>query len=86
LRGELVNQTIRQRIAEGHTEFEHVHSQLIECERQLPRGLEVRISRPDVHDETLLLFALKQGKSLLDTVHSPEKVAKWTCSEQREIG
>ena len=48
---ELIDQAIRQRIAERHAQFQHIHAELIERQRQLSRGVEVRIARADVNDE-----------------------------------
>ena len=51
LGGELVDQSVGERIAERHAEFEHVHADFVEGQRQLARGVQVRIARADIDDE-----------------------------------
>ena len=65
----LVDQAIRQRIAERDAQFEHIYADLVKCQRQLARGLQVRIACADVHDKPLLSLAPKPGKSFYDAVH-----------------
>ena len=51
LGGELIHQTVGERIAEGHAEFQDVHARPVEREREVMRGLQMRIARADVSDE-----------------------------------
>ena len=63
LGGELIHQTVGQRIAERHAEFQDVHARLVERERQLARGFEIRIARADIDDEAFLLRLLQVGRT-----------------------
>ena len=63
-------QAIRQRIAERHAQFQHIHARLIKRERQLARGCQSRIARTDVNDETFFSGAFQCGKFFNDAIHA----------------
>ena len=79
LGGELVDQAIGQRIAERHAQFQHIHAELVERQRQLARGFEVRIARADVNDEALLALAVQPGESFHNAIHASRRMpqAAW---------
>ena len=70
LRGQLINQAIRQRVAKRHTEFQNVHARLVEGERQLARDLEVRVACADVNDQSLGVLLSQPGKPFHDAIHA----------------
>ena len=72
LRGELVHQAVGQRIAERHAQFQHVHARLVEGQREPARGVQIRIARADIDDETLFALALEPRKTFHDAIHSTE--------------
>ena len=69
LGGELIHQAIGQRVAERHAQLQHIHTQLVQGQRQLTRRLQIRIARPEVHDETLV--ALQAREPFHNAIHAP---------------
>src|SRR5258707_8587153 len=63
LRRKLVDQSIGQRIAERDPEFQHIYAEFIKGQRQLSGGVQIRISRPDISDESLASFPLELVES-----------------------
>ena len=78
MRGELIHQSIRERIAEGHAEFQHIHAGLVERERELARGFERRVPGPDIDDEAFLFRGLQLREPCVDAIHWGRRVAKQT--------
>lgn len=71
LGGELVHQAVRERIAKGHAQFQDIHARLIEFQRQLASGFQMRIARADIDDEGLFAGALELGEAGFNTIHVP---------------
>ena len=84
LGGELIDQAVGQRIAERHAQFEHIHAGLIEGQRELAGGFEVRIARADVNDKALLALLLEPGKPFDDAIHSAQRMPTNEGSSRRD--
>ena len=69
LGGQLVDQAIRQRIAERHAQLQHVHAGAVKGQRQLARRLQIRIPRADIDHNLFPAVALQPGKSFLNAIH-----------------
>src|ERR1039458_7063617 len=67
---ELVDQTIRQRVAERHAQLEHIDAKLIERQRQLPRGFQVRITRADIDDKPFLVLVAQPRETFDNAIHA----------------
>ena len=74
LRRQLVHQPIRQRIAERHAQFHHIHPRLIECNDQFLRRGQVGVAGTDIGHQGLLPLLSQLGKSLLDPIHAARSV------------
>ena len=70
LGGELVHQTVGQRIAERHAEFQNVHARLVKGQRELARGFKIRVARADIDDEAFFAGRFQLGELFNDAVHS----------------
>ena len=70
LRGQLIRQTVGERIGEGDTDFEDVGAVLGEGEQDLFRRGGVGIARADVTDEGRTAFGFAAGKGLSDSIHA----------------
>ena len=69
LRRKLIHQTVRQRIAERHAEFQNIHAHFVEGQTELARGLQIRITRADIDDEGFLALALQPCETVHDAIH-----------------
>src|ERR1019366_10370901 len=72
----LVDQSIRQRVAEGDTQLQHIDAELIERQRQLSRGFEVRVARAKVNDESSLALPVQPGESFYNAIHAVAECPK----------
>ena len=70
LRGKLVHQTVGQRVAERHAEFQNVHARLVEGQSQFARGGQIRVARADIDDEAFFAVAFQRGELFNDAVHA----------------
>jgi len=66
LRGELIHQTRRKRIAERHAEFQNIHASFVESQSQFARGIQIRVARADIHNKTLFPFTLQPREAFLN--------------------
>ena len=66
----LVDQTIGQRVAERHAEFENIHPDQVQGERKPPSGFEGRVARADVNHQSLFARLLQPGKPFHDAIHA----------------
>ena len=76
LGGELVDQAIGQRIAEGHAQLKNINTDFIECQRQIARGGKIGIARADIDNEPLLSLAVSAVQIVLrcDSSREPGQV------------
>jgi hypothetical protein len=66
----LIDQAVREWIAERHAQFEDIHASLIERERELARRGEIGITRADVNDESFLPRAPQFRQPCLNAIHA----------------
>ena len=69
LGGELVHETIGERIAEGHAEFQNIHARLVKREGEPARGFEVGVTRANVNNQPFLIGFFQRGKPFRDAIH-----------------
>ena len=74
LGSQLINQSISQRVAERHSQLQHVHTELVKGQRQLTGHLQVRIAGPNIDNEPFAPFLSQPGKAFNDPIH---RVAAW---------
>src|ERR1700682_5188460 len=68
LRGELIDDSISERIGERQTKLENIRAGFFEREGKIDCPVETRIARADVGNETFALFAAQPGKAIVDLV------------------
>ena len=85
LRGKLIHQTVGQRVAERHAQFQNIHARLVKGHSQIARGLQIGIARADINDETLFAGLFELDKLFDDAVHAPESFEFQVSSFKRDL-
>src|SRR5262249_49108211 len=80
LRGQLIDQTVRERITKRNAQLENVHAHAIKFQSQFVGNLQVRVAGADVHNKTFFAVAFQTSESFHNAVHAAG------CSIKREKG
>ena len=72
LRRELIDQPIRQRIAEGHAQFQNRHARPVKGQGQFARGGEMRVAGADVNNQPFFAGAFERGEFFHNAIHVRE--------------
>jgi hypothetical protein len=68
LGGELIDETVRERVGERNAEFENVDTGILQCEREIDRARQIGIARTDIRDECFFVLLPKGCETLVDSI------------------